>query len=85
MMDLICTRTPGVLVPFEGKGETEQLTRARNFSDQHHFVCLREGSAGAETLLDAIECILANPRSEPPIPVDIGGAGFTADWIANTG
>ena len=54
IMDLLVTRTPAVIVPFEGDGEVEQLTRAMALQQQHCVGVLRESQLQGSRLLRLI-------------------------------
>ena len=54
VLDLLQARCRSVLVPFEGRGETEQLARARSLAGHGSAVVLREADLGPARLARAV-------------------------------
>ncbi|OED38044.1 hypothetical protein AB833_21305 [Chromatiales bacterium (ex Bugula neritina AB1)] len=53
-VDLLLTGTPGVLIPFDADGETEQTIRARSLARQPYFSLLSGKDLSARNLYDAV-------------------------------
>ena len=54
MMDLMKTGTPAIVIPFEGSGELEQITRAERFQKMGLVSVLREVDLDADNLADSV-------------------------------
>jgi len=85
IMDLLLTKTPAVVVPFEGSGETEQLTRSDILAQNKVLSVLRGEDMTVDTLKNAINNTLASASNN--ISVNINGAQRSAqlltDWVLN--
>ena len=60
IMDLLVTKTPAVVVPFEGIAEQEQLIRANALAEKHVITVVREKELNAASLLKAIQYSVEN-------------------------
>ncbi len=60
-MDVVQSGVRALFVPFEGEGETEQLTRARAFRDRFGAGLIREADLSAETLAREVARLRALP------------------------
>ncbi|MEH6578362.1 MAG: glycosyltransferase [Amphritea sp.] len=82
VMDLLQTRVPAVVVPFEGEGETEQMARSEVLAKSGVMQLLRHNEMTPVTLQQAIERSVASNVSGPKIDSD--GANKSAkllyDW-----
>ncbi len=77
MMDILLTRTPALIVPFQGEAEQEQLIRASAFAESGIVTLLTENNLSESTLLKAItDC--ENSTSPTPPHIALNGA----DWLA---
>lgn len=85
IMDLLLTKTAAVVIPFEGSGETEQLTRSDILAEHQILSVLRSGDMSADTLKNAINRALQS--SSNSISVNKNGAQHSAqlltDWALN--
>jgi predicted glycosyltransferase len=85
IMDLLLTKTAAVVVPFEGSGETEQLTRSDILAEHQVLTVLRSDDMSADTLKNAINRALQS--SANTISVNKNGAQHSAqlltDWALN--
>ena len=85
IMDLLLTKTPAVVVPFEGSGETEQLTRSDILAQNKVLSVLRGEDMTVDTLKNAINNALASASNN--ISVNKNGAQRSAqlltDWALN--
>ncbi|MEM5529200.1 glycosyltransferase [Gammaproteobacteria bacterium AS21] len=85
IMDLLLTKTAAVVVPFEGSGETEQLTRSDILAEHQVLTVLRSDDMSADTLKNAINHALQS--SSNTINVNKNGAQHSAqlltDWALN--
>jgi predicted glycosyltransferase len=69
--DMLSGRAAGVLVPFEGTGEREQLVRAQRLAALGRVAVVRESGLNANTLAAAIEAALDMDSScRPQISLD---------------
>jgi predicted glycosyltransferase len=81
VLDLLQARCRVLLVPFEGQGETEQLTRARTLAAKGLAVVRRESGLRPERLARAVN--LAAGRRAAVLPgLDTDGANKTARLLA---
>lgn len=80
-IDVMQSGARAVLVPFEGEGETEQLTRARRLQALGRARIVRETELTAESLAAAVDAALALP---PPGPAAyrFDGADVSAAWLS---
>ncbi len=60
MMDLIATRTRGILIPFEGVAETEQLMRAQYFAHSKNYMIAREHNLNGHSIVQAIKQMIGH-------------------------
>jgi predicted glycosyltransferase len=81
VLDILAARTPAVVVPFASERETEQQLRAGRLAAQGILELVPETELTPARLANAIE--RAIQRDPGTISVDTGGAGRTADVIAN--
>ena len=61
-MDVIQTGVRAVFVPFEGDGETEQITRARAFAKRFGCGLVREADLSVDALKAEVRRVLDTPR-----------------------
>lgn len=73
-MDVIQTGVRALFVPFEGDGETEQITRARAFAERFGSGLIRERDLTQRRLAEEVALLRARPKSEY---ADIGCDGIT--------
>jgi len=79
-MDLVSTRVPAEVVPFDDRGENEQMNRARRLAARGLLQVL---PAAEMTPRRLAERIVALPAFQPaPAELDLGGAEQTAHWLA---
>ncbi len=83
VLDVLAAKIPAVVVPFAGRGETEQSLRARLLGERGAVTVLPEAELSPVSLAAAIRRAL----SRPPAPsgfagLDVGGAEKTAQIIA---
>ena len=84
LMDLVSIGCRGVVVPFVGAGETEQALRARVFADYGWVWMLPEQDLSPDGLAAIMAQALNHPTHLPEPPrIDLGGADFTARWVAD--
>lgn len=77
--DILVARCASVLVPFEGDGETEQVTRARLLSERGAAVMVREAALSADVLGEA--CARAITLARQSCPHALDGAKRTAEIL----
>ena len=75
-MDVVQSGVRALFVPFEGEGETEQITRARAFTERFGCGLIRERDVDADRLAVEVARLRAQPKP------DYGGIG--CDGIAKT-
>jgi len=63
-MDVVQSGVQALFVPFEGDGETEQITRARAFSERFGCGLVREKNLNASSLFEEISRISAAPKPD---------------------
>ena len=80
VMDLIVTRTPAIVVPFELNGELEQITRAREFENRGLLDVLRESELTGRSLISRIEKVAARDHRESSPPL-VDGAERMARFL----
>ncbi|MDX2320191.1 MAG: glycosyltransferase [Moritella sp.] len=73
VMDLLLTKVPAVVVPFEGEGETEQLARSEVLAQGKVLQLVKYQDLNVETLKNAINNTLACAAES----VDINSQGAT--------
>ena len=80
VLDMLRTRARSVLVPFEGHGETEQLSRARRMESLGRARVVAERQLSPAALAAAIDAAAA---SGPPGPAHFrfDGARIAARWL----
>jgi predicted glycosyltransferase len=76
VMDLLQTKTPAVLIPFEGVSETEQLMRAQILSQHGVLQQVKDSKLTPKNLAAAIERALSNERGD--VEIDSNGANNSA-------
>ncbi|MFP8967459.1 glycosyltransferase family protein [Pokkaliibacter sp. CJK22405] len=79
LMDILLTRVPSLIVPFEGTGETEQITRTRALAGLGRLSWVAESSLTPESMAQAIEEALQQEANH--LPLDIDGARTTGEII----
>jgi len=77
VVDLLITGVPAVLVPFEERGETEQLRRAEKLSSLRRAVLLRQTDVTPDRLREAIGRAIALPPALLAVNLN-GAAAFVA-------
>lgn len=79
IMDLLVTGTPSVVIPFEGTGETEQLSRAIELEQQRVVQVVNESELTPERLAKAMQhAIEQTPQT---LPIDNQGAQHSAQQL----
>lgn len=63
-MDVIQSGIRAVFVPFEGDGETEQITRARAFADRFGCGLVREAELSVDVLRAEVQRVLTMPKPD---------------------
>jgi len=81
VLDVVSARVRAVLIPFAGKGETEQSVRAEHMAAAGLAEIVREDKLSPETLAAAVDTAWKKP---PPEESEIGvaGAGESAKIIS---
>jgi len=80
-VDLMQTGARAVAVPFQGRGETEQRTRAEVLAGRGLLEMVGEPDLSPETLAAAIDRMAVRPRHEPPA-IALDGAERSAGWLS---
>ncbi len=80
MMDIVMTRTPAIIVPFERAEEQEQLIRARIFEKNNLATMLREQNLTESALLTTLIQRQNTPNPKPS-KMTLNGANWMADFI----
>lgn len=86
IMDVLATRTPAVLAPFSGEGETEQTIRAELLARQPGFHFVPDAELSPRRLADAVDAAMdsENDRTSTPIrSLNLNGAVETAKIMLN--
>lgn len=83
-IDLMQTRARAVVVPFEGRGETEQRTRAEVLARKGLLELLPEAALTPQALAVSVDRAAQQYRPDPPA-VDLDGAARSAGWLAFAG
>ena len=79
IMDLLVAGTPSVVIPFEGSGETEQLSRAIELEQQAVVQVVNESELTPERLATAMQkAIQQTPQT---LPIDNRGAQHSAQQL----
>lgn len=78
-LDIVQAKIPAVVVPFEGKDETEQLTRAKYFEELGRLVMVRESELSVSSLSSAVEKALT--LNCDPIKIDLNGTRRCTDIV----
>ncbi len=78
--DMLSGSAAGVLVPFEGAGEREQLVRAQRLAALGRVAVVRECQLDASSLAAAIEAALDLDHPDD-FPVNLGGARNSARLV----
>lgn len=79
-LDIVAARAPAVLVPFAGKNETEQSTRAEHLAARGAALLVPEPELTPGRLGAAMEWAASHPPR--PLDLDTGGARRSAEIIA---
>lgn len=82
VIDILRCGARAVLVPFEGQGETEQITRATKLERAGRTVLLTERTLAADTLAKALDRCLALD-APGPATLDLDGANTTAQLVVD--
>ncbi len=77
-MDVVQSRVRTIFVPFEGDGETEQITRARAFAERFGCGLLREQDLSATALAAKVQTMLDTPKPDYSA-ISLRGIGGTID------
>ncbi|MEH6473332.1 MAG: glycosyltransferase [Halopseudomonas sp.] len=80
LMDLLAAGCAAVVIPFEGSGETEQLTRTERLAQLGYCQMVRESELNPESLVRAIGAIIAAPQPDQ-LGLDCGGAERSAQIL----
>ena len=80
LMEIVCTGTRAVVVPFARGQETEQTLRARCFAGRGLLEMVDESALTPETLAAAIDLAAHKPRPSPG-PINLDGARRSAASI----
>ena len=80
VMDILTARPPAVLVPFAGKGETEQTLRAARLTCLGLAIHLPEADLTADRLTAAVRDAMA--MKQPVHPFAMNGAENTVDLVS---
>lgn len=80
VMDLLVAQVPSVVVPFEGKEETEQLSRALLLEKSQVLSLVREQELSADSLRQGIESVLGRKLQRPAI--ETKGAEHSAQLLS---
>lgn len=83
VLDVLLARTPAVLVPFAGEGETEQAMRAAKLAALGRVETVDEHSLDPRVLSAAIDRAAARGEM-PPCPFDVDGATRSAAWLLSS-
>ncbi|PPC78939.1 glycosyl transferase family 28 [Pokkaliibacter plantistimulans] len=82
LMDILLTGVPSVIVPFEGKGETEQITRTAKLEALGICAMVREQQLQPEHLARVIDQTVADlHRRSPELSLQLAGARRSGDII----
>lgn len=76
VMDLLVSRAPAVIVPFEGEGETEQLERTSKLAGFGLCALVRERDLTPETMAQAVDRAVALKPEQ--VDIDLQGAEHCA-------
>ncbi len=81
-LDVVCSGVRALFVPFEGEGETEQITRASRLHELGRADLLRETELTAQSLCHSVSELLNSP---PPkyLSIDIDGTNRSTEFILN--
>ena len=79
IMDLLVTGTPSVVIPFEGSGETEQISRAIELEQQSVVQVVNESELTPEHLAKAMLCAIE--QTPQTLPIDNQGAQQSAQQL----
>ncbi len=80
VMDLLVTGARGLLIPFEGEGETEQRLRTERLAATGQVGWLAEAELSPAALAQAIDRLLARPAA-PPLAVNLAGVRGCAERV----
>ncbi|MCK5931534.1 MAG: glycosyl transferase [Fulvimarina manganoxydans] len=81
VMNLLRAEVPAVVVPYDEGEETEQIFRARRLEALGHLTVLPTAQLSPETMAEAIGRTLARPQNLERRPIDLEGAGRTANIL----
>ncbi|MDH2432377.1 glycosyltransferase [Pokkaliibacter sp. MBI-7] len=82
LMDILLTGVPSVIVPFEGKGETEQITRTAKLEALGICAMVREQELQPEYLASVIDQTVADlHQRSPALSLQLAGARRSGDII----
>ena len=79
-MDVLRSGAPAVIVPFEGRSETEQRMRTERLAARGALELVDEGDLSARTLAAAVDRA-AMRTARPAPPFDMRGAQRSAERI----
>lgn len=79
VMDLLLTKVPAVVIPFEGEGETEQLERSKVLADGGVLQLLEVKNLTVQSLEKAITYALVNASNS--VVIDNRGAEQSAEYL----
>lgn len=65
VMDVLQTRVPGLLIPFDDGGEVEQTLRARSLSALPGFAVLRSADLTPDHMANAVRSLIKSGRRAP--------------------
>lgn len=82
-VDLISTRTPGIVVPYAGNGEMEQMIRASALEKTGHVRIVNEDVLNPASLIRAIHQWAQN-TDMPPAPVSLSGNEKVLEFVRDT-
>lgn len=80
VMDLLVARSPAVIVPFEGEGETEQLERTSKLAQFGLCAMVRERDLTPETMAQAVDRAVALHPEQ--VDIDLQGAAHCARLLS---
>lgn len=72
LMDIFITQVPSVVVPFEGSGETEQITRAKELAAKNVVQVVSEAQLDSEHLAQAMKLAIGDKQGK--LQIDNQGA-----------
>lgn len=83
-IDLLQTQTPGVLIPFDEGGETEQTLRAQSLAKRHDYQLLLSKELAAKPLINTIDALNSakSDTNSGSGTINFDGAKASVDIIA---